>query len=158
MGMSKNALKPAEGVYYILPKKNGTYGVYSLRSDESDQPLHMFYWEKVLNQVAHEYNLKSKDIENLKTSYMAIPRGRVQKEYDKTTLKETGNYIVIHGGDVPLPQIKHFILQDFGLISLSSQNKVKWEIDEHEKMDPEDKKAFEDAIKFRNKNNNKEKL
>jgi len=147
MGMSKKALRPAEGVYYVLPKKKGGYGVYSLRSDESNEPLHMFYWEKVLNQVAHEYKLKPGDVKDLKTNYMAIPRGRVQKEFDKDTFKETGKYTVVHGGDVPLSQIKHFVLQDFGLTPLSVHNKVQWITDSHEKMDEEDRKALKDAIK-----------
>lgn len=149
MGMSKRALKPAEGVYYIIPKKKGGYEVLSLRADESDEPLHMFYWDKVLTQVAREYKLKPADIRDLKTNYMAIPRGRVQKEIDKDTLKETGKYIIIHGGDVPLSQIKHFVLQDFGLIPLSTHKKVVWNVDSHEKMDAEDKKALKDAIKRR---------
>lgn len=145
--MSKNALKPSEGVYYVIPGKKGNYTVLSLRADESDEPLHMFFWERVLNQVASEYKLKPGDVIDLKTKYMAIPRGRVQKEIDKDTLKETGKYIIVHGGDVPLSQIKHFILQDFGLIPLSANKMVKWVVDSHEKMDAGDKEALKNAIK-----------
>lgn len=148
---SKNATIPAEGVYYVLPRINGGYSVYSLRSDETEEPLHMFYWEKVLNQVAHEYKLKPNDVEDLKTNYMAIPRGRVQKEFDKTSFKETGRYLIVHGGDVPISQIKHFVLQDFGLITLSTQDKVKWIVDSHEKMDPKDVKVLEEAKKWSKK-------
>ena len=150
MGMSKKALKPAEGVYYAIPKKKGGYEILSLRADETDEPLHMFYWKKVLNQVAREYKLKPTDVRDLSTNYMAIPRGRIQKEIDNDTLKETGKYIVVHGGDAPLSQIKHFVLQDFGLIPLSTNNKVEWIVDSHEKMDPEDRKALKDAIKRNN--------
>lgn len=145
--MSKNALKPSEGIYYVIPNKKGNYTVLSLRADESDEPLHMFFWKKVLNQVANEYKLKPGDVTDLRTNYMAIPRGRIQKEIDKKTLKETDNYIILHGGDVPLSQIKPFVLQDFGLIPLAANKRVKWIIDPHEKMDPEDKKALENAIK-----------
>jgi len=147
MGMSKKALKPAEGVYYAIPKTKGGYEVLSLRTDETDEPLHMFFWEKVLRQVAKEYKLTSSDITTLISNYMAIPRGRVQKDFDKDTLKETGKYIIVHGGDAPLPQIKHFVLQDFGLIPLSANKKVEWIVDSHEKMDPEDQKALKDVMK-----------
>lgn len=144
MPSSKLALKPAEGVYYAVPSKEGGYRIFSQRSDEVDDPLHMMYWEKVLREIANEYKLDRSDIQKLNTAYMAVPRGRVQKEFDKATLKETGRYLIIHGGDAPLSQIKHFVLQDFGLLPLSTHKKVDWKVDTHEKMDPEDKKLFEE--------------
>ncbi len=109
------------------------------------------FGKKVLTQVAKEYKLKPADVRDLTTNYMAIPRGIVQKDIDYDTLKETGKYIIVHGGDVPVSQIKHFVLQDFGLIPLSIHNKVQWVVNNHEKTDPKDKKALKDAIKLSKK-------
>lgn len=97
MPSSRLALKPAEGIYYAIPVKGG-YQIFSQRSDEVDDPTHMMYWEKVLRHIAKEYGLDRDAISELSTAYMAVPRGRIQKEYDKNTLKETGRYLIIHGG------------------------------------------------------------
>ena len=131
MSNSKLAAIPAEGVYYVVPRKTGGFLVLSQRSDEVDDPMHMFFWEEILNSVAREYGIKPIDMEDLKTNYMAIPRGRVQKEIDKKSLKETGGYIILHGNDVPVSQIRPLVLQDFGLAALTIAKKVKWIEDDH---------------------------
>ena len=115
----------------------------------TDEPAHMFFWEKVLRFVAKEYKI---DTEHLKTHYMGVPRGRVQKEIDHIEYKPTGNYIILHGGDVPVSTIQYAVLQDFGLNELNRAGKVKWVVNDHEKMDPEDRKEFLDSMRETKKN------
>ena len=124
MSNSKQALTPSEGIYYILPTRQGHNEVLSQRADDTDEPAHMFFWEKV-----------------------GVPRGRVQKEIDHIEYKPTGNYIILHGGDVPVSTIQYAVLQDFGLNELNRAGKVKWVMDDHEKMDPEDRKEFLETVK-----------
>lgn len=143
MANTKLALKPSEGIYYALPRKTGGYQIMSQRADETEDPAHMFYWPKVLRQLGHMWG---KDLEHLETNYQAIPRGRIQKEFDPVTLEETGKYRIIHGGDVPLGDIKTFVLQDFGLYPLFQEGKVTWVVDDHEKMDADDREAFKRSI------------
>jgi len=147
MSTTKQARSPSEGIYYVVPGKDGHAIVLSQREDEIENATHMFFWEKILKSIAHEYSLKPDQIEDLKTNYMAIPRGRVVKDFDHQTFKYTGKYIVLHGGDVPVTQIRNLVEQDFGLIQLSSQKKVLWKVDDHEKMDSKDRKIFLEVIK-----------
>lgn len=144
---AKLAVKPSEGVYYVLPEPGGGYTVFSQRSDEVEEPLHFDYWEKILPEIARKYKLDPGEIKELRPRYTAIPRGRVIQEIDYDNGKPTGNYIVAHGGDMPLSQIKYFVLQDFGLLELNRAGKVIWRIDDHEKMDPEDREFFRNLIK-----------
>ena len=147
MATTKQALRPSEGIYYVVPQKTGSPIIMSRREDEEENVTHMFFWKKILRVIAHEFKLDSYDIEDLKDLYQGIPRGRVQKEIDFDTHEFTGRYVVIHGGDVPVAQIKPFVHQDFGLIPLASQGKVIWKVDDHEKMDPNDRKEFLKVIK-----------
>jgi hypothetical protein len=96
----------------------------------------------VLKSIAHEYNLTQDDIASLKDAYMAIPRGRIQKEFDLKSGAYTGRYIVFHGDDIPINLIKNFVYQDFGLSPLASANKVIWQEEDHEKMSKKDKELF----------------
>jgi hypothetical protein len=149
-GTSKQALKPSEGIYYVIPRKKGNPIVVSRRTDEhenEDELLHMFFWTNVLRSIAHEYKLKPLDVEDLKDNYMAIPRGRVQKEFDVSKQEYTGNYVIFHGGDVPTSLISNFIYQDFGLAPLASEKKVKWQVESHEKMSKEDREKFNQIVK-----------
>lgn len=146
MSKSKQAATPSEGIYYVVPDKAGHVTVLSQRADEVDEPAHMFFWEKVLRQVAAGYGLPAHELEDLKTNYMAVPRGRVQKEIDKTTFQPTGRYVILHGGDVPVSTIQYAVLQDFGLVPLSAEKRVTWKVEAHEKMDPEDVAALKSAV------------
>lgn len=146
MANSKLAAVPAEGIYYVVPDKKGHITVLSQRSDETDEPAHMFFWERVLRQVASGYGLPAHELEDLKTNYMAIPRGRVQKEIDPTTFQLTGRYVILHGGEVPVSTIQYAVLQDFGLVPLSAQKKVIWKVEPHEKMDPADVAALKSVV------------
>jgi hypothetical protein len=153
-GTSKQALKPSEGIYYVIPRKKGNPIVVSRRTDDhdnEDELLHMFFWTDVLRSIAHEYKLKSVEIEDLKDNYMAIPRGRVQKEYDVGKQEYTGNYIIFHGGDVPVNLINNFVYQDFGLAPLASEKRVKWQVESHEKMSKEDREKFNQIINRKKK-------
>jgi len=147
MATTKQALRPSEGVYYVVPQKTGSPLIMSKREDEEENVTHYFFWDKIIRVIAHEFKLKPYDVDDLKELYQGIPRGRVQKEIDFDTHDYTGKYVVLHGGDVPVTQIKPFVHQDFGLISLASEGKVIWKIDEHEKMDPDNRKEFLSIVK-----------
>lgn len=145
MAFTKQALKPSEGIYYVVPQKKGSPLIMSRREDEEENVTHWGFWNKVLRVIASEFGLS--DVDDLKDKYQAIPRGRIQKEVDFDTNNYTGKYVVIHGGDVPVAQIKPFVHQDFGLIPLASQDMVVWKVDDHEKMDPVDRKTFLETVK-----------
>lgn len=142
---SKLAVKPSEGIYYAVPDPDGGFRIFSQRSDEVEEPLHFEYWEKILPEIARIWKLSLREKDTLRDHYTAVPRGRIVKEhdYDKGV---TGNYVVAHGDDVPLNQIKAFVLQDFGLLGLNREGKIKWKVDPHEKMDSEDKDVFKRII------------
>lgn len=136
----KNAVKPAEGIYYVVPLKVGVK-VMSLREDETTNPAHMFYWPRVITEIAHEYGIDELDIpEEVRTAYTGIPRGRIVHDTNRDM------WIILHGNDVPLNQIRHFVLQDFGLYQLDAAGKVQWKFDDHETMDPEDQKTLRSII------------
>jgi len=147
MPSSKKAASPSEGIYYVVPVKAGGVTVMSQREDEQEDATHMFYWPKVVSNLAHEYGFDRAEIEDLHTKYLALPRGRIQKEHDPETLQPTGRYLVLHGGDVPESTIRYAVHQDFGLIALAVEGKVVWRIEEHEKMDPDDRKDLLAIIK-----------
>jgi hypothetical protein len=147
MATTKQALRPSEGVYYVVPQKTGSPMIMSRREDEEENVTHMFFWRAVLREIVGEFDISPSDHKALIELYQGIPRGRVQKEIDFDTHKFTGRYVIIHGGDVPVAQIKPFVHQDFGLIPLASQGKVIWKIDDHEKMDPNDRKEFLKVVK-----------
>ena len=146
MSNSKKAYTPSEGIYYVVPNKDGHVSVFSEREDEaSDSPAHMFFWDKVLRHIQHEYKLSQSDVDELKTHYMAIPRGRVQKEINHETFKPTGKYVILHGGDIPVSSVEYAVLQDFGLAGI--RDRVIWKVEPHEKMDPKDREVFKGVIK-----------
>ena len=148
MTTSKQALTPSEGIYYVIPKKSGAPMIVAQREDEVENAAHMFFWEKVLRHIKAEYKLSEDDVEDLLTHYMAIPRGRVARELDPSDpMRRTGNYKILHGGDVPIAQIRNFVLTDFGLLQLDAQKKVTWEESSHEKMDKKDRAVFLSIIK-----------
>jgi hypothetical protein len=153
-GTSKSALKPSEGIFYIIPRKKGNPIVVSRRTDEHENEedlLHMFFWKNVLKSIAHEYKLKPVEVEELQDNYMAIPRGRVQKEFDVQKGEYTGDYIVFHGGEVPVNLINNFVYQDFGLAPLASEKRVKWQVESHEKMSKEDREKFNQIVNKKKK-------
>jgi len=149
-GTSKQALKPSEGIYYVIPRKKGNPIVVSRRSDDEskteEELLHIFFWHDVLKSIAHEYKLSQDEVDDLKDHYMAVPRGRVQKEFDPHSQSYTGNYIVFHGGEIPTSLISNFVYQDFGLAPLVPVKKVRWQEESHEKVTPKDKEVFDKII------------
>jgi hypothetical protein len=148
MTTTKQALRPSEGIYYVVPQKSGAPMILAQREDEVEDAAHMFFWEKVLKVIKGEYKLSDGDVEDLLTHYTAIPRGRVSKELDPTDpMKTTGKYKILHGGDAPIAQIRNFVLTDFGLLQLDAAKRVSWEVSSHEKMDKEDRSLFLSIIK-----------
>lgn len=146
MNRSKKAASPAEGIYYVVPSKSGHVSILSERDDGFSDPAHMFFWEKILRHLSKEFSV---DLNPVSTNYMGLPRGRVQKEIDTETFQPTGRWVVLHGNDVPLSTIKYAVLQDFGLLPLSSQGKVVWKEEPHEKMDPADVSEVRKILKRR---------
>jgi len=145
VGTTKQALKPSEGIYYVIPRKVGAPIIVSRRADDyddEDKLLHMFMWHDVLRSIAHEYKLSQFEVDDLRDNYRSIPRGRVQKQYDANKGEYTGKYVIFYGGDIPVNLISNFVYQDFGLSPLASAKKVVWQVEDHEKIDENDKKAL----------------
>jgi hypothetical protein len=160
VGTTKQALRPSEGIYYVIPRKTGSPIVVSRRaedfgSDSEDKLLHMFMWQDVLRSLAHEFKLTKSEVEDLKDNYMCIPRGRVQKQYDVNKGEYTGSYVIFHGGDIPVNLISNFVYQDFGLGPLASAKKVVWQVEDHEKMDANDRKILNKIIDDKKKKKQK---
>lgn len=144
MAITKKAYTPAEGIYYVVPQKDGHVTILAQRADETEEPTHMFFWDKVLRWLSHEYG--KPNLSDLSTHYQGLPRGRVQEEIDPVTFRKTGRYVVLHGGEVPVSTIRYAVLQDFGLGELESQKKVVWKVEPHEKIDHSDSKAVQRAL------------
>jgi hypothetical protein len=145
MNRTKQAMTPSEGIYYVIPDERGQPSVVAQRTDETeDEPVHMFFWDKVLILLAHK--MPESDLNPLRGHYLALPRGRIQKEYDLATHKYTGGYVILHGGEVPTRLIQYAVFQDFGLNQLSSLGKVKWSVNQHEKVNEEDEKIYQEIL------------
>jgi hypothetical protein len=143
--MEKKAYeKSTAGIFYMIPdpKYVGSYTLYSeLQGETGKDPLHIFLFDRVWNllQIRFKQNL-----EEIRDAYMGLPRGRIIEPQNIH-----GNWIVAYGDDFPLKKYRPEIISEFSLQDADKINKVKFEIDPHEKMAPKDQKAVEKALGIR---------
>jgi hypothetical protein len=136
--------QPKAGIFYLIPdsKKEGSYTFYSQVQEKPGHDVsHLFLFDKVKQILEMRFKVSLDD------PYTGIPRGRIIEPPDLR-----GNWIVAHGGDFPLEKYKEDILKDFNLRDALEQDKVKFEIDPHEKMDRSEKEEIQNilGIKYTN--------
>lgn len=134
------AITPSEGVYYLVPQKDKTLKLLSLRADDHNEkdPSHFEFWKVYVKDLI----IKTFNIKDPGDIYRSIPRGRIQFEYQDG---EAIGYLVAHGNDYPKTFNPH-ILQDFGLVKLNYDKKVRFVHDTHEDMNPHEKEHLQKLI------------
>lgn len=142
----KFATKPSSGIYYALPNKDfSNWEIVYRRADEytdPDRTLHYDMFPEVVRKLKEEFKLSSGEVVTIGDNYTGIPRGRILSPEETDSDKWT----ITHGDDVP-STIRHQVLSAFGLLGLTSVDKVKWEVVNHEKMDPTEKKIVLDMLR-----------
>lgn len=135
-----------EGIYYALPMPNGTWQLYThIFSEWGEGPntTHGDVWESFL---AHLLSVKwephvtidADELEQrIKLLAYAIPRGRVSLAMGSLR----GKIIVNHGGDLPSSISPSSVERSFGI-----QGRAQWEIDDHERRDPEEILELRDIL------------
>jgi hypothetical protein len=135
--MKKAYELPHSGVFYMIPdpKRTGSYTIYSEIQEKGGEDVsHLFLFDKVKQILKTRFKV---DLEGV-DAYTGIPRGRVIEPNDLH-----GNWVVAYGNDFPLNKYRDLIISEFLLRDASDSGKVKWEIDPHEKMTPEERKIME---------------
>lgn len=144
--MTKLATKPAEGVYYAVPKDSSfeTWDITFVRADEVEEPMHWDLWtDYTVDLLKDRFDLNEVDINLIKTQYTGMPRGRIQK-----VRRDGGGYkwIILHGNDSP-DVIRHQVVAAFGLLEIKRNNMLEWIYEEHEKMNEIEKDVVWEIIK-----------
>lgn len=136
MQQKKAYEQPKAGIFYMIPDlKSGKYDLYPQFEENGEEVTHLFLWD----QVAKKLQLRSKiDESSFLPHYQGIPRGRIIAPF-----KAQDTWIIGIGGDFPLEQYKQQILSDFNLSDAFAAGKVKFEVQDHEKMNVNDKKTIE---------------
>ena len=138
---TKNAYEhPRPGIFYMVPnpKKEGTYTIYTEAQEHGGEDVsHLFLFDKVKRTLEARFKISLEGID----AYTGIPRGRIVEPADIH-----GFWIVAHGGDFPLEKYRDSIITEFSLREAIELEKIKWEIDPHEKMATRDKKTMESEL------------
>jgi hypothetical protein len=136
--MEKKAFeRPKLGVFYLVPDpKTNKYTIYSEYDEDENEAVHLNLWDSIVSLLKRRYRDKNVDI--FEDNYRGLPRGRVM---------ETGEnqWIIAWGEDFP-NEYKSDIISDFHLGDAQSINKVRWEFQNHETMQANDKKAVEKVL------------
>lgn len=134
--LSKYASLPSSGPWYALPTKSGKWKLFSLRDDEMTVDHdHEDVWRKyVCYLLAKDFKLTPDQVAALMPNNLGLPRGRVVEP-----ISEGGDWKVEYANDLPDESLKNNVLSDFGLVSLSYADKVKWKVEEDRQMDQNEK-------------------
>lgn len=133
----------AEGVYFVV-RLSDSWKIVSDLAQERDGPAHIDLWETQLaRRVAREWApvLKSTEsalLRRLDNCPYAFPRGRV--------VKHAGKFVVYHGEDLEafMKISKQMIETEFGIVG-----KARWQLDEHERCQREDKEIVREVLGLR---------
>jgi len=130
--------RPEIGVFYLIPDiKSGIYSILSEYDRPGKDSAHYFLWDEVIKILRIRF--KKSDIDIIRDSYQGLPRGRISTRDEKS-------WVILHGGDFPIAKYKPDILGEFKLNDADSIGKVSWTIDNHEKMNSNEKKLVEDVL------------
>lgn len=134
----KSYERPKPGIFYLIPdnKRPGKYTIYSELEEPGKDTVHLYLWDQVVKILSRRFK---KDVPS--DAYTGMPRGRIIEPFEKTE-----SWIVAHGNDFPLEEYKNDILSEFSLKDAYSINKVKFMVDNHEKMSDRDRKIVESDL------------
>lgn len=144
----KFATKPSSGIYYALPKKDFSFWevVYRREDDNYSHFLsltHYDLFEDVVKKLEKDFDLTTEEVKIIGDHFCSLPRGRVVSP--ESAGEGSEKWIILHGNDAP-SIVRHQILTAFGLLGLLRSDKVEWKEEEHEKMEPEEKKIIMDIL------------
>jgi len=112
--------------------KTKKYEVHTQLEEPGTDPVHLYFWDYISKLVASRFKIPQEEISD---AYTGIPRGRV--------VDHAGMWIIAHGNDVDLAVYGATILSEFGLTHVAQLSKVRWEVDNHERMLPQDRGIVE---------------
>ena len=140
MENKKSYEHPKSGVFYMVPdpKKPGTYTITSETQEEGGEDVaHLFLFDHVKKQLQSRFKAPVEDLD----AYTGVPRGRIIEPRDIN-----GDWIIAHGDDFPLDTYRNDIISEFSLRDAFDLGKVRFEVDQHEKMSPKERKEVESAL------------
>lgn len=134
--LSKYANKPSSGPWYAIPTKVGKWKILSLRDDEMTVDHdHEDLWRKYVCYIlSKDFKLTPDQVAILVPNNLGLPRGRVIEP-----ISEGEDWKVEYANDLPDENLKNNILSDFGLVTLSLADKVKWKVVEDKQMNLNEK-------------------
>jgi hypothetical protein len=137
MEQKKAFEKPKTGVFYLVPDpKTGNYTIYSEHDDEGNEAVHLMLWDTIVNLLRRRY--RDKAVELIEDNYRGLPRGRIMESGEN-------QWVVAWGEDFP-DQYKLDVISDFKLGDAKAIGKVRWEFQDHETMQANDKKVVEKTL------------
>jgi hypothetical protein len=129
--------RPIIGVFYLVPDpKSGKYTIYSEYDENGNEAVHLMLWDSIVNLLRRRFRDKPVDI--IEDNYRGLPRGRVMEQGENS-------WIIAWGEDFP-EEYKSDVISDFRLNDAKSIGKVKWEFQNHETMQANDKKVVEKTL------------
>lgn len=133
---NKKAYEPPEsGVFYMIPNpKTGKYTIYSQQGDEA---LHLVLWNSICTKLQMSWKINEDLFEPY---YTGLPRGRIALD------TRTNDWIVGIGNDFPVKEYRDDIIKEFNMRDTDNIGKVKFELQDHEKMSPSHKKHVEELL------------
>lgn len=135
----KSYERPQAGVFYLVPDpaRRGKYTILSEVEEGGNDPVHLFLFDKAKRLLSMRFKV---DLDGC-DCYTGIPRGRIMEPKDRQ-----GDWIVAHGGDFPLDEYRGDIFSDFSLHDAAQIGKVRFVVENHEKMDRSDREEIEASL------------
>ena len=130
-------MKPQTGLWYALPGPKG-FRILARRIPNREDYAHPRLWaEEAVPLLTKSLGLGSAAARELDEAPYGCPRGRVVSPQEHTMPGHRGHWVVLYGGDEELPpSARPALLKAFGLAG-----KVRWVLDDHERMLPEDREV-----------------
>jgi len=136
MEQKKAFEQPKNGVFYLVPDpKSKKYTIYSEYDDGESEAVHLVLWDSIVSLLRRRF--RDKNVDLIEDNYRGLPRGRI--------MQNSNEWIVAWGEDFP-EEYKQDVLLEFKLDDAQAIGKVKWEFQDHETMQANDKRIVEKTL------------
>lgn len=133
----------SEGIFYVIREPHA-WKIVSRSHEDGNQLAHVDVWEReIVSELAREWAKKARlDAANVSRQIVnypyAFPRGRV--------VKTGSRFVVFHGNDLTAKmKITRLMIEKcFGI-----QGRAKWQADDHERCQHDDKETVRQLLKIR---------
>jgi len=160
----RNALRPSEGPYYLVPFPEG-WEVMAFPDEHYGGIGHIDAWKQyVVPQIQSRYGIQFNPMEKIQAdeSPYAFPRGRVGATMPNVQMQgeEPGHWYIYYGSDTPKSVGEDTLLRKvasaFGLNGYAARDMVHLKHAGHETMKQDESKLFSSLIQ--KKRNEKQKV